>query len=105
MEEYYLKQKDSVERIRDLSSKIIFHPPMHKQIVMNWLESISIDWPISRRRYYGTEIPISYCKNCNEPEHPERHNYYKHWNNQSPITRCVKCNATEYVGEERTFDH
>jgi len=50
MEEYYLKQKDSVERIRDLSSKIIFHPPMHKQILMNWLESISIDWPISRRR-------------------------------------------------------
>ena len=104
MEEYYLKQKDSVERIRDLSSKIIFHPPMHKQILMNWLESISIDWPISRRRYYGTEIPIWYCKSCKEPHVPEPGKYYKPWKEKGPIAKCIKCGATEFVGEERTFD-
>ena len=104
MEEYYLKQKDAVEKIREIGSKIIFRPPMHKQILMNWLDSIAIDWPISRRRYYGTEIPIWYCKKCSEPHVPEPGKYYKPWKDKSPITKCTKCGANEFVGEERTFD-
>jgi len=104
MEEYYVKQKDSVEKMRELGSKINFHPPMHKQILMNWLDSISIDWPISRRRYYGTEIPIWYCKKCSEPHVPEPGKYYRPWKDNSPITKCTKCGASEFVGEERTFD-
>ena len=71
---------------------------------MNWLDSINIDWPISRRRYYGTEIPIWYCKNCSEPHVPEPGKYYKPWNEKCPISNCVKCDSTEFVGEERTFD-
>ena len=104
MEEYYLKQMDSVEKMRDLGSEIVFHPEMHKQTLMNWLDSISIDWPISRRRYYGTEIPIWYCKSCSEPHVPEPGKYYRPWKEESPIKNCSKCGATDFVGEERTFD-
>jgi len=104
MEEYYLKQKESVEKIKGLGSKIVFHPSMHKQILMNWLESITIDWPISRRRFYGTEIPIWYCKKCSEPHVPEPGRYYQPWKDSSPISKCIKCGASEFVGEERTFD-
>ena len=104
MEEYYLKQKDSVDKMRELGSEITFHPNMHKQILMNWLDSISIDWPISRRRYYGTEIPIWYCKNCSEPHVPEPGKYYRPWKEESPIKNCSKCGGAEFVGEERTFD-
>jgi valyl-tRNA synthetase len=71
---------------------------------MNWLESISIDWPISRRRFYGTEIPIWYCKKCNEPHVPEPGKYYRPWKDSSPIPKCTKCDSTEFVGEQRIFD-
>lgn len=104
MEEYYLKQKESIEKMKKLGQEITFYPAMHKQILMNWLESINIDWPISRRRYYGTEIPIWYCKNCSEPHVPEPGKYYKPWVEKCPIDKCPKCGTTEFVGEERTFD-
>jgi len=104
MEEYYLKQKESIEKMKKLGQEITFYPAMHKQILMNWLESINIDWPISRRRYYGTEIPIWYCKNCSEPHVPEPGKYYKPWVEKCPINKCPKCGTTEFVGEERTFD-
>ena len=104
MEEYYLKQKECVEKIKKLGQEITFYPTMHKQILMNWLESINIDWPISRRRYYGTEIPIWYCKNCSEPYVPEPGKYYRPWKENCPISNCTKCNSTEFIGEERTFD-
>jgi valyl-tRNA synthetase len=104
MEEYYLKQLDSIEKMKKLGEQIKFYPEMHKQILMNWLESIAIDWPISRRRYYGTEIPIWYCKECSEPYVPEPGKYYRPWKDKCPINKCEKCGASEFVGEERTFD-
>ena len=104
MEEYYLKQKDSVEKMKQLGSEIKFYPEMHQQILMNWLDSISIDWPISRRRYYGTEIPIWYCKSCSEPYIPEPGKYYRPWKDECPADSCEKCGSKEFVGEERTFD-
>jgi len=104
MEEYYLKQLDSIEKMKKLGEQIRFYPEMHKQILMNWIESIAIDWPISRRRYYGTEIPIWYCKECSEPYVPEPGKYYRPWKDKCPLEKCEKCGATEFVGEERTFD-
>jgi len=104
MEEYYLKQKGSVEKMRELGSQIKFYPKMHQQILMNWLDSIKIDWPISRRRYYGTEIPIWFCKKCSEPHLPEPGEYYQPWYLECPAEKCPKCGFTEFVGEERTFD-
>jgi len=104
MEEYYLKQKESVGKMKDLGTQIKIYPEMHRQILENWLDSIKIDWPISRRRFYGTEIPIWYCKKCSEPYLPEPGKYYRPWSEPCPAEKCSKCDSTEFVGEERTFD-
>jgi valyl-tRNA synthetase len=80
-----------------------FYPKELKQILDNWIDSIVIDWPISRRRFYGTEIPVWYCKQCGKPRVSEPGKYYQPWREKAPFDRC-ECGATEFSGEERTFD-
>ncbi|MYB30616.1 MAG: class I tRNA ligase family protein, partial [Cenarchaeum sp. SB0663_bin_5] len=104
MDEYYMRQKDSIERLRMLGDEIQFHPPMHHQILINWLNSINIDWPISRRRYYGTEVPIWHCSKCNHPYLPPPGKYYQPWRQKCPAKYCIKCKNSEFIGESRTFD-
>ncbi len=104
MEEYYMKQMDYTENMRNMAEHITFHPPMHKQVLYNWLESINMDWPISRRRYYSTEIPIWHCRKCKNVYVPEPGAYYRPWAQKCPATKCDKCGANDFVGEDRTFD-
>ena len=104
LEDYYLKQVDFKSELFEYSRKIKFYPEMHRQILLNWLNSISIDWPISRRRFYGTEIPIWYCKKCKYPNIPEPGRYYRPWEEEPPFDKCQNCNNDEFEGEERIFD-
>lgn len=104
MQEYYLKQKNEIKKIKNLCSKIKFYPQTHKQILIDWINSISMDWPISRRRYYGTEIPIWHCKKCLEPHVPSPGKYYSPWKDKCPIDECFKCGSTEFKGEEKILD-
>ena len=102
MKEYYLKQLNFKEDMAKMAKKLKFHPEGHRQILMDWINSVTIDWPISRRRYYGTEIPIWYCKKCGKTYVPEPGRYYQPWKTQ-PGVKC-SCGSSEFKGEERTFD-
>jgi len=104
MKELYLKQVEFKSELLKLADQMMFFPPEAKQILIDWINSITTDWPISRRRYYGTEIPIWYCKNCGEPYLPEPGKYYRPWAERAPFTKCRKCGSTEFVGETRVFD-
>ncbi len=104
LQDYYVKQLEFVPQLRELAHKLRFHPDMHRQILLNWLDSVAIDWPVSRRRFYGTEIPIWYCNGCNTPNLPPPGKYYKPWKEKPPFARCEKCDGAEFTGEERTFD-
>ena len=104
MGEYYVKQIDFIPTLQEIAGKMRFHPDMHKHILLNWLSSITIDWPVSRRRFYGTEIPIWYCKKCKKPNLPEPGKYYRPWKEDPPFKSCRYCNGNEFIGEDRTFD-
>ena len=104
MQEYYLRQLDFAEELIKLSDKMKFHPQHHKRLLLDWINSLRIDWPISRRRYYATEIPIWYCARCGEPHVPPPGRYYKPWAEKPPFNKCKKCGHTKFVGETRTFD-
>jgi valyl-tRNA synthetase len=97
-----------VPQLKELAFKLKFYPDMHRQILIKWLDSVTIDWPVSRRRFYGTEIPIWYCNACKAPNlAPADGKYYRPWKDKPPFKKCEKCGASsaaEFTGEDRTFD-
>lgn len=109
MDEFYLKQTNHIPKLKKLALEMDFFPKYHKSILDNWINSVNIDWAISRRRFYGTSIPIWYCKNCNKPNVPsenELNRYYEAWKEKSPQKFCKFCKQSlnESIGEDRTFD-
>lgn len=103
MKEWYLKQLDFLDYLSERANEMRFHPERHRQILLDWIKSVTIDWPISRRRYYHTEIPIWYCRKCGKPHVPEAGRYYQPWKEKAPFDRC-DCGGTEFIGEDRVFD-
>ncbi len=104
MKEYYLDQLDYKETVRKDQKKIRFFAEKSRQILTNWIDTVSMDWPVSRRRYYATEIPIWYCEKCGETYVPPKGKYYKPWKNAPPVKKCPKCGNGKFRGEERVFD-
>lgn len=105
MKEYYLKQLQFLPKIKEFAKKMIFLPVQHRQILLNWISSVNMDWPISRRRYYGTEIPIWYCKRCGKANLPKQGTYWQPWKQKAPFKKCASCSSSaDFVGDKRTFD-
>ncbi|MCE4621843.1 MAG: valine--tRNA ligase [Desulfurococcales archaeon] len=104
--EYFLKQMEYKDDIRRIASEIDFKPEMHRRKLYDWIDSISMDWPISRDRYYATEIPLWTCKKCGSKLVPEPGRYYQPWKMDPPWDKCPNCGAPkEYLeGEKRVFD-
>lgn len=106
LKEWYVKQVEFVEDLRKFARDMQFHPDKHRQILLDWIDTVTIDWPVSRRRYYHTEIPVWYCKKCRAAHVPKPGPYYQPWREAPPleITKCRSCGHTEFEGEEKVFD-
>ncbi len=106
VEEYFLKQLDFKDYVLKASSAMEFYPEEHRRRLEDWVRSLAMDWPISRTRYYGTEVPIWRCSRCGYEVLPEPGRYVRPWKEPAPVEACPRCGAPreELVGETRVFD-
>ena len=106
VKEYFLKQLEFKEALKKITMKISFYPEFHRRKLLDWIDSISTDWPISRSRFYGTEIPLWHCRKCGAKLAPKPGKYYIPWKQEPPFEKCPHCGAPkEFLeGEKKVFD-
>ncbi|MFH1589142.1 MAG: valine--tRNA ligase [archaeon] len=116
MKEYYVKQVEFRPKMKELAKKLNFYSPRSRQILLDWIDSVSIDWPISRRRYYATEIPLWYDELNGYIALAPKGKYHKPWKEVPPKDATVfnkkhkqigllkDFPKSKWVGETRVFD-
>jgi len=119
LKEWYVRQTHILNRLRELSDQSVFIPERNRQYLHDWMEGISIDWPISRRRWYHTEVPIWYSEDGTKIVVPPQGIYVQPWRESPPdgsevLDRESKESLGSYIemegllgvlsGEEKVFD-
>ena len=82
MPEFYLKQIPYKKEIKKISKELNWYPKTAKRILDEWIDVVNIDWPISRRRFYATPIPLWHSNN--KIALPPEGKYYEPWKTQPP---------------------
>ncbi len=119
LKEWYVRQTHIQDRMRELIEDMEFHPIRNKQFLLDWMDNISIDWPISRRRWYHTEVPIWYSEDGEKIITPPAGVYVQPWKENPPSgSRVLDRESREdlgswdelssqlgqVIGEEKVFD-
>ena len=119
LKEWYVRQTHILERLSELSDQSSFIPERNRQFLHDWMDGISIDWPISRRRWYHTEVPIWYSEDGSRVVVPPHGAYVQPWRTKPPhgsevLDRETRENLGSYqdladrlgdlVGEAKVFE-
>lgn len=119
LKEWYVRQTHVLERLIELSKSSRFIPERNRQYLLDWVDGISIDWPVSRRRWYHTEVPIWYSEDGSKVIVPPKGAYVQPWRDAPPGDSEVIDRETKEVigsfanlerdmgaisGEDKVFD-
>jgi valyl-tRNA synthetase len=119
LKEWYVKQTHIQDRLHDLSGQSRIIPERNRQLLHDWMDGISIDWPISRRRWYHTEIPIWYSEDETKIIVPPSGTYVQPWKDNPPkgsevldretrefisLYNPKSSNLGKIKGEDKVFD-
>jgi len=95
--EWFLKIKDLADlAIKAVKNKEVeIFPARFKKPYFDWLKNIR-DWCISRKIWWGQQMPVWYCKNCGDEVFIV--------SQKKPKTRCSKCKSKNWQRTEEVFD-
>jgi len=105
--ELFVRQVEFKEALIKLAEKMEFYPPEYRQVLVDWIKSLELDWPVSRRRYYATEVPIWWCVKPNGeriPIVPNGGEYYQPWRGEPPAEVKEACKDGKLEGDTRVLD-
>ncbi len=105
--ELFVKQVEFKQELIKLAERMEFKPPEYRQVLVDWIKSLELDWPLSRRRYYATEVPLWWCiKPSGErvPIVPRGGEYYIPWRDNPPREVAEVCRDGKLEGDTRVFD-
>ena len=63
--QWFVKLVDKKEKLVEYGAKVKWHPEFMFARFKNWTENLSIDWCVSRQRFFGVSIPVWYALDDN----------------------------------------
>jgi valyl-tRNA synthetase len=94
LKEIVLKAQEQIEWI----------PEFMRMRLVNWAESLSWDWCLSRQRFYATPIPVWICQDCDEVVLATKEQCYViPTEDPPPVERCPICGGG-LAGTTDVFD-
>jgi valyl-tRNA synthetase len=58
--QWFVRLVDKKEKLIQMGNQVKWHPEYMETRFKNWTENLSIDWCISRQRFFGVSIPVWY---------------------------------------------
>jgi valyl-tRNA synthetase len=103
--QWFLKTLEFKSEVLRIADEIDWYPEYMKTRLIEWVNSLSWDWVISRQRYFATPIPLWECEEC---QHVVLANeemcYVDPTIDPAPVDKCPECGNANLKGCSDVFD-